>query len=1779
MKKIMTEIKRALSILLAVAMIVTLVPESMMIASAEELNTDQTVQEELSEEANVTEEEAASEEKTVSEENTASEEEETENTDPEDTEADEAEALETDEAEASEAQEDTEEIQGTEIENTDSSVYSDTDISLEGDTQGTTRKVNVMIGVAEEEDAEVSSFVDNDGTVEVTYNEGCIGEGGVIDESQSTIFKLKAKEHYKIIDVTAKIGENYFVSLGYNQDGLSEDTEYEFTWTDVDEEGDLVLQITLCPIIYSFDITFQSDAEEYSPYAEFELRDLNGEYMSNSNSCQYGTVYTFTIYPLHEDSGKILYVSTAENGEGTLTPDENGYYTVTITENTVIYVKARPLAAVNVSFAYDSSNVIVAEVNDDKYSTEGLYPENCFITSVEDGDAVVFGISTTENSLYSITSVEALDSAGDKVEMTSEVKTLTNEVGAEKEFTVYTIDMANRTKNVTVTIVSALDEAKANNVTLTVNGNPAGFTAQVVNSEAYTEEYGADSKFTTEDSSIIFNLKAADSYEISEVKAIYTDADGAEASEALSAAEETGYYTVDFTETGRTVQLQITVSGIAVEAENTITFNNRSDYMTYSVTEDEYVKKISGKTNVFTIAEGAKNVLFTVTAKGKYEPVVTVNGIEQIGVAGKSTTKSGVTSTVYSYNVAAGAFTENEIVEITDRPETKTLTVDYDETQVKVTAKLSGKEYLPTEDGSYKVNTDTSLVLVVKPLANCQITGATTQVGSAAAKKVSAKATGTEITVKVTDNAVLTITSKGLYTAGLTNELGEELTAVKNAYTVSYDGNYTAYAVQGVDTSVTLSDVTIMNGKKAASSTAAINVDGTAEIAIDQADAGKNLTVTLYTTADDQKVKVASYTLKVSSVLRNVTIKGVSKNTLTQTADTVKEYAITASPKTADLSRLQAEVVSGENLVAAELVDGKLIVTTGLVSAKTDKAATIQLYEQADDAEEKTLIGSAITVNLSLPAWAGGTAPTVKAKSSDDVSVTLTLTAPKTAVEPNKGSLYYKVTVTPKSGAGAPESSEAVTEYILKEGASQDAAIVVNNAGKGKGVKWKYDFTVTLVQTDGNESNTVADDNVLFSSKAKTLTAETKTPAYESKLTLKKGTTTIYPGRDEVLVATVQFSKNTTFTDFNVYNNSVHYNQDGTEVETFVLRVDGNKIYAKLNDELDSDITGSWRITVTAESSYGMVPATATLDLKIGSCIKELGSISMPSDRIYKADKKAATMKVTAMARWNGIWTYVAAKAKEVTYEITDVDGNALTEDNRLYGMVTVKNGTVTVNKNYVVSADEAENTFCVKASVVGGSEDNYVLSDEITITAETLELGEVCIAEYDSDSDEYTVISRGNDTLTREELEYANIIVLKKGVAEKDVYSSDECIDTSCLSYKSSNKALAVYEDGIIGNISKTAKNVKITVSANDGGKKSAILDKLTIGYSDADHLWLSGSYNIVNSNNFDSLRFDENKVAHFTGTTGSIMQLSFVLYDEENNLIGSSYSSLVNYKLAVKNAKVLRSGLGYTDIQMNTKQATVTLTYNGKSEVYTIINDGYADAAAPKVSGSGSILSTRYINQEMKYSLSGSYDYTNKYVVAEIDPSLKYNSKTGAYYSLRYACSSFITPVAIGEDGTFSLTFTQFKYIPAGSYKVQLTFGTMDGDGTFIPDAKPVTTTLKVTASKATGSYKPVSGVKLSKTSEEGVKLKGTGKNILSEGYYYIYNTNVNGQPNKFTTYFELSDGKLKLKSSLSEEEIASIKKEDLTGYVYYSAKYGSDAYPGYASGYAKITVTLTN
>lgn len=1228
------------------------------------------------------------------------------------------------------------------------------------------------------------------------------------------------------------------------------------------------------------------------------------------------------------------------------------------------------------------------------------------------------------------------------------------------------------------------------------------------------------------------------------------------------------------------MQLQITVSGIAVEAENTITFNNRSDYMTYSVTEDEYVKKISGKTNVFTIAEGAKNVLFTVTAKGKYEPVVTVNGIEQIGVAGKSTTKSGVTSTVYSYNVAAGAFTENEIVEITDRPETKTLTVDYDETQVKVTAKLSGKEYLPTEDGSYKVNTDTSLVLVVTPLANCQITGATTQVGSAAAKKVSAKATGTEITVKVTDNAVVTITSKGLYTAGLTNELGEELTAVKNAYTVSYDGNYTAYAVQGVDTPVTLSDVTIMNGKKAASSTAAINDGGTAEIAIDQADAGKNLTVTLYTTADDQKVKVASYTLKVSSVLRSVTIKGVSKNTLTQTADTVKEYAITASPKTADLSRLQAEVVTGEDLVAAELVDGKLIVTTGLVSAKTEKAATIQLYEQADDAEEKTLIGSAITVNLSLPAWAGGTAPTVKAKSSDDVSVTLTLTAPKTATEPNEGNLYYKVTAAPKSGDGAPESSEAVTEYILKEGASQDAAIVVNNAGKGNGVKWKYDFTITLVQTDGNESDAVTDDNVLFSSKAKTLTAETKTPAYESKLTLKKGTTTLYPGQ-EILVATVQFSKNTTYTEFTVQNNNTFTFENSVSVDVFDLRIDGNKIYAKINEKLLEyypAVTGSYNITVTAAAPAGMIPASAKLTLKIGSGIHNLIYVKMPSNRIYKADKKAATMKVAAMASKTGSYNYVAASAKEVTYEITDVNGNALTEDNRLYGMVTVKNGTVTVNKNYVVSADEAENTFCVKASVVGDSEDNYVLSDEITITAETLELGEVCIAEYNSNSGEYTVISRGNDTHTREELVGAEIIVLKKGVAEKDSYSTDELIDASCLSYKSSNKALPIYGNSI-GDISKTAKNVKITVSANDGGKKSAVLDKLTIGYSDADHLWLSGSYNIVDSSNYDSLSFDENKEAHFTGTTGSIMQLSFVLYDEENNLVGSSYSSLVNYKLAVKNAKVLRSGLGYTDIQMNTKQATVTLTYNGKSEVYTIINDGYADAAAPKVSGSGSILSTRYINQEMKYSLSGSYDYTNKYVVAEIDPSLKYNSKTGAYYSLRYACSNFITPVAISEDGTFSLTFTQYKYIPAGSYKVQLTFGTLDENGTFIPDAKPVTTTLKVTASKVTGSYKPVSGVKLSKTSEEGVELKGTGKNILFEGYYYIYNANVNGQPNKFTTYFELSDGKLKLKSNLSEEEIASIKKEDLTGYVYYSAMYGSDAYSGYASGYAKITVTLTN
>lgn len=1780
MKKVMAEIKRALSVLLAVAMIVTMVSESSITTYAAELDPEQTVQDEISDtEANV-DEETASEDENVDKTATSEDENVDETAASEDENVDEA---------------------ASEDENAD-----ETAVSEEGNAEETvsveeTEIPNKTVMEAAGEEATSYTVKIAEGSQDhatIEFTNGCVADGKIAAGVDLT-FKVTPAEGYRIAEtgVTYAVSDETAVIGGEDKDTYTEytidATSIENIFNDKEDTTELIIKVETEVIQYNVRFSILEGATVKDAEGN-EIAD-EAEVIVDYNSSVSFSVEVDPAYKLSSVSWSSE--TNAEVGsvlEGT--GNEGAYnFSFKPSEDVVIGVITEVKATYIAAFDYNSEQVTVYQPVSEGDNTTLKKVENDAFSFTE-GDNVAFVVEPTTG--YKVTAVKVNGE-------TCPSETLTYN---DKEYTQYVIE--NATSDFTAIIASEIDRDQAHILHLDVEGNASA--VRVMPSVSADEKLENGEEYLTLNDSTELQVFVDGAYE-AEVALFVGDE---ERNDVLQPQDD-GQYTVSgnsaFTLTFASEEnetdiheatLKITVEGkeSSISENSIFTFNNVAEHMSYNVQVNDNVSKAAGKNNTYEIKPGTKNVAFTVTASGNYVPVVYAGGQEVSGTAAQSKTVKGVKQTKYSYTVSAAIFDDQDgrgTIRIEETAETKILTINYDASEVTVSAKLAGKEYQSNSESDnakeYIVNTDSSLVLVVTPLENCKITGATTQIGTAAAKKASTKATGAEITVKVTNDAVVNVSSEGLYTTQLYEATSHELlAATKNVYTVAYDGTYIAQATYGADTHVEISEVAF--GGKNVKTTAEITDNADAKITVNEADAGKSITVKLYSGTGDNKKVVGSYTLKVSSVLTGITVKGVKNGSLTQTVDTTVEYALTAAPKTADLSKVTAKVTNATEVVNVEAKvndDGKLVVTTPAAKEGSNGAATIQLYNGDNT------IGNPITVNTALPAWVNKTAPTVKAKSTDDVSVTLTVTAPKNTVEPVTGNQYYKVVATPKTGA--PENvnvGTVVTEYFPKEGASQDVTITVNkNIAVGQGTKWKYDLEVTLVQTDGTEAGIAADtiaEKTQFASKSKKVTAETKNPAYETKLTLKKGTTTLYRGQENVKVATAQFSKNTTYKKLKAIDPiKVWSDDDNDRIEAITFETaDDGSIYATV---VDADLEpGKYSCTVRAESRPDTLPASATLTITIASGISSI-DVTTPSNTIYKADKKAATLKVTPVFN---AYSY-ATKAKKVNYEIVDVHGDALAEDSRLNGMVTVKNGTVTVNKNYVVAADQAENTFCVKVTAAdykGNPAEG--ISEPITITASAQTLGEVCIVKYDSEKDGYIVVTKGNTTLTSEDLDGAGIAVIAKGIEEKDVYTEDDFVDTTYLSYKSSNKALVIWNDGgVLANIhaNKTAKNVKITVSTNDGGKQSVVLDKLTIGYMGVEALGIwaeqytsNGNYiaNLSEKKENEGSAYTADAVVHFSGTTDSVLSLRLGVLDEEGKWIADVSGNIIDYKLSVSGGKVLSNRNGYATILVNTKSAVVTLKYNGKGDKFTFVNDTFADAKAPTVKASGSILSDRDAAQTVTYKLSG--NYTAKYVKVEVDPSVYYGSKTWwAAFEIEEACSAINNTVAIKEDGTFDLTFAEDSYIEPGSYKLQLTFGDMvdfsDEDGenkvvSFVPGTKAVTTTLKVTKSKVNGSYKPVSKVTFLAKDQSSVELKGTGKNIIEEDYYGLFNVNVNGQPNNFTKYFELDSATntLKIKEGV---DVTSISKADLTGYVSYGAKYGENTYWWPTFGNAKITVTLKN
>lgn len=1504
------------------------------------------------------------------------------------------------------------------------------------------------------------------------------------------------------------------------------------------------------------------------------------------------TALKFTVVVADPEAKQIDTVtySMGEAQNQSLTAEEDVYTTPAVTGDIVITVTLKEIVPVyTVTFGEaTAATVSNVKVNDEAATVA----DDGTLANVEEGSTVTFKVDTE------VTHAVVQVKAGENV-----------------------IPPVDEVYSVTVTADTtiSIETVAKNKVTFDGEGDFDSFVATIPHDGGTSGLVEGDYFYTT-DESVSITIAAKAGYQIDKVEVNGVEqVEGEEGSETPKTS-----LTLEFTEDVKEYTVKVTTSVKKSTADAQLVFANASDNMSYTVTTNESVKKTAGKSNSYDVFAGADYVKFTVSASGKYEPVVTLNGNPIDGE--KGATKDG--KTAYAFTVLATVLAEGRnVVKISDTLANNTVTVTYDPSEAMlVTASIDGVKTNITEMSEldengkvtvrYTVPYGSTITISAAALENCTLTKAVTKVGTGKAKNEKVSKNAVTFSVKATADANTEITSGKAYSVMVEKYEGDLMTPVKGVYNVEWVGSLNYTALVRVRYGNSYSDTMTITGAKfenEVKSTLEFSEDfeeGTvAKLTLDKADANKTLVATV--TVDDGTEAGKKFTVKfkVAPLAAKVTVAGVKSGKLSQSADTVKEYALTYNPKgVSDIydvsvfavdSTEEDDIEAAREAVQAEIVNGKLRITT----SQTVKAgaAKVSVYNTKTG---EVLTGGTFTVNIVNPALVN-TKPTVKLKSSDDVSLTLTLGSK--VDEPVAGKVYYKVDVTSAATDEAVVNALAKKPfYFERTGNSQDARIFVNTSEFGSVKKSvKYNVKVTLVQTKDKEELTKenAEEKILFTAvkSAAGNNYATKAAYYETKLTLKKGQTTVYTGQSNVVVATAQYSKNTTFTTLKEGEQGVYLSSWDGDLE------DSNKVtIVNDNNQIKVSVAhdttpGKYTIRAVATAPDGMAPAEATITFTVAQGIEEL-DVYVPYDQVYKKNNTAAS--ITAKASYNDDTDWFP-KSKKVTWSVVDKYGNAFDKNDPLYGKISVKNGKVTIVKNYVVSDNEADNQFRIRATAADWK-GNPVCddSDVITIKTSTVSLGEVILVkEYvdEIDGSYYEVVARKGDSITTEEIASTKAVVLRKGAEEKDSYTYEELIadrvSNDDVNFSVSNKAVDMQSNGFIEGVTKAVSKVSITATAKDGSGKKAVLDKLTISWPKVNDLCLDFYMDDYTTDENDATKISYKADVNDTFGVKIVDRVS----EEEDKYLQNP----VNHTFKIKSgAKLIYSDTveGYYEIAPTAEKTEIELTDKSKKgavakKTYTLTNTNWQTTAAPGVTTSDKLFANYYPKaQEVTFKVSDVEGYAGKTVRVSYDP-VEYG-KNGKYIdfideTIKYDGERLLT---VGEDGKFTLTWNcnepgeVHTDLSTGSYKLYFTFGKMTpavdengetlGYSDFTAQTTTKAVTLKVVNPSVTKStFKPTTSYKMYVKEGAQVELKGTGKGIdmSSLTFHGLQNVNVKGQSNNFTSFFELvnNDGKyfIRLKDGVNMDDIAST---DLTAKVFYDVD-GNDLLNYGCHGSAQIKITL--
>ena len=1420
----------------------------------------------------------------------------------------------------------------------------------------------------------------------------------------------------------------------------------------------------------------------------------------------------------------------------------------------------------------------------------------------------------------------------------------------------------------TITVTTEEDSAQKRSLAFKVTGDAKSASASIIDGldVAQTVEAGGTVELAaTTGDELTLTITPKDGYIIKSV------AGATEVTEAADADTDTKQYKVKFT-TAKTATVTVTTDAAESTKESKVVFTEDSSvsHMSYNVKNGGNTKVTKDEEGKYTVAEGAKKLEFTITVTGSYKPTVKMSGKDDENkdpetggedgneddktreaeedtkiVAAKVTlTKTGAT---YDYVVPATQLKDNNSVTISESKDERVITLGGEGfANVDIVASINGIKRNAddnSENKKYTVLLNDVVTFQITAGTNSNLKKVVSKIGDG--KETNAKIANNTATVevKVTADTTIDITTDDQYVASKLKENGTELKPAdekKNSYNVAYNGTYTAEVVKGKNSDpATLSKVNVLLGnnpvaaKTDGDSVCAIDTANTNKASIDlskadvNAIAGKTLTVELYaseSTGDDATdVKVATYSLIVSVPAKDIKIDKKDKQTVAQAIDTTKTYTVTAA-KGVDLMKLEATVVDEKGIIATTVVEddddqnsetlkpqvtyenGKLTVTMAAKKPEADATATITIKEQGAEG------GDASTATLTITAAelinGNTTAPTVKLAAATDVAFKLTLSA-KTG-QAASGNLYYKVESKEKGTDG-----DFKATYVQKVGDSQTTMVTVSDASKVA----EYEVKASLVHLDkAVENNTLVDGTeTLGGSKVSNAQIlKTLTPAYEDKLKLKKGKTTIVTGEKDIVIAEPQYNKYTTFLSL-AENGAVDITPNISEDAKLAVQVTTSGLDEKITaTATDKTWVGKHKIQVTASAEKGAVASVATIDVTVVRGIHKL-DVTVPSTNLYKANKKVAKVKATVVYNQD-ITTSQVPKNKNVTWEIVGQGTNA----SYIEKMVTVKNGTVTVDKSFIVDTVEANNQFKIKVtannekSFAGGTYNDDKLepivgeSPVITITGAGEDIKTIVIKK-----DNYT---KASPTGTKDPCEVHASDINAGNVVVLDSKGNE--INLSLITLKSSNqKSVPVYENGWIG-VNKVGK-VKLTATAKDGSNNKAELSLNIINDETTEDLSLQivkAHYEYDESSSWPAKDTaaddDEWKAIALYDPNDSSMDATAIKYDgsttpliavqvmqkieeEEETYYQDSVPYFANYKLTVNGGKIVAQWGDMAYIATNATAKTVTLKLTNaavKSSVakeFILTNTGVQVKPAFKVLNKLHSFGTAEEQTADIEVTKLPEDAADLVAKVEVDWSAK-NAKNEAdlaefagmledYYEVKVADNKGNFRLALESDD-------EMIYLNQKSYKLTVTLGTTTTTGedddavtTFTAKTLPTSMTVSVDSAKKF-TFKPTTSYTLT-TKDAKASTLLTGKASVTDytvKWENLQNLNTKGVTNKFAEYFNVVDdgeGNYSIKlAKLNGDALPD--KADCTGYITYTATAEKNYYSDkIVSGTVKITVKL--